>query len=183
MKKIVLTVLVVCVLGSVSAAQTDIGLKGIGGKLGFIMPEGNIDNTLGFGVNADLGSVSMFNVYGYLDYWAKGYEESSFEWSYSVISIAAIGKYFFEVDCEFKPYAGAGLGFDIASVKGEYTGPDFGFQSNFESSDSELDLALHILGGATYALSPALDGFAELKYTTGGVDYFGIYVGVMYKLE
>ena len=183
MKKLVLAVLMICVLGSISVAETDIGFKGIGGKLGFIMPESNIDNTLGFGVNADLGSVSMFNVYGYLDYWAKGYEEGSFEWSYSVISIAAIGKYFFEVEGEFKPYAGAGLGFDIASVDAEYTGPAFGFEDTFESSESEFDLALHILGGATYALSPTLNGFAELKYATGGIDYFGIYVGVMYKLK
>lgn len=185
MKKGTLAVLLLCVLVSVSAAQTDIGLKGIGGRLGFIMPESGIDNTIGLGANADLGSISMFKVYAYLDYWSKSYEESNvWEWRWSVISLAAIGKYFFEIEGDFEPYAGAGLGFDISSWKSEYTGPatGFGFEDDWESSDSEFDLALHLLGGATYALTPTLDGFAELKYTTGGIDYFGIYVGVMYKL-
>jgi opacity protein-like surface antigen len=174
-----------------ATAQLNFGFNGIGGKVGLIMPEGGIDNAIGFGAVADLGTFTMSSVGDIalgasLDYWAKNYSQSStWDWTWSVISIAAYGKYFFPMESSFKPYAGLGLGFDISKWKSEYNGPDpgFGFNSSLDGSESNFDLALHLVGGATYKLSPTLDGFVEAKYTTGGIDYFGIYVGVLYKLK
>lgn len=186
MKKttLLLTLLMFCFIAD-GMTQVNIGFNGIGGKLGFILPEDPIDNTLGFGAVADLGSISMVKVYGYLDFWSKSYSEATYyDFSWSVISIAAIGKYYFESKSDFKPYAGAGLGFDISRWKSDYTGPDYGgLFSNLNTSESNLDLAIHLLGGASYKLSPTLDGFAEVKYTVGGIDYLGIYAGVLYKLK
>ncbi len=185
-KSVLLSALLVLMLMATASAQLDFGLKGIGGKLGYIMPDGNIDNAIGLGAVADLGTFKMISLAAYLDYWGKNYSETSYwDFTWSVISIAAIGKYYFPMEGSLKPYAGAGLGFDISSWKSEYKGPPtaYGFDINSEASDSSFDLALHILGGASYALSPTLDGFAEAKYTTGHVDYFGIYVGVIYKLK
>lgn len=185
MQKMGVAVLVLLGLTLGVSAQTDIGLKGIGAKVGFIMPEDPIDNTLGLGVVADLGKVSVARVFGYLDYWKKGYNEGTYwDWSWSVLSIGAIGKYYFESKSDFKPYAGAGLGFDISMWKSEYTGPNYGYDFGaLEASDSELDLAIHLLGGASYRLSPQMDGFAEVKYTLGDIDYLGIYAGIVYKLK
>ncbi len=183
MKKVILLPLLFSfLLVSAGTAQVQLGFNGIGGKLGFVMPEDPIDNTIGFGAVAAVGKVSVVDVYGYLDYWSKGYDEGAYwEWSWSVISLAAIGKYSFDSKSDFKPYVGAGLGFDISRWKSEYTGPNLGY--DWDTSDSELDLAIHLLGGASYKLSPELDGFAEAKYTSGGIDYLGIYVGVIYKLK
>jgi len=184
-KTVVLFTMMLFIFAAYGKSQVNLGFNGIGGKLGFILPEDPIDNTLGFGAVADLGKISVVNVYGYLDFWSKKYDEGSYwEWSWSVFSIAAIGKYYFETNSAFKPYAGAGLGFDISRWKSEYSGPDYGgYLNDLDTSDSELDLAIHLLGGASYEISPTLDGFAEVKYTVGGIDYLGIYAGVLYKLK
>ncbi len=170
-------------------AQTDIGLKGIGGKLGLVIPEGNIENTIGFGAVADLGTVEIaddlvFDIHGYLDYWGKSYSAFQYyEWSWSVISLAAIAKYNFEMEADFIPYAGAGLGFDFNTWKSEYDGPHQDFLGDADDSETDLDFALHLVGGATYPVNTNLDAFGEVKYTTsGGADYFGLYVGVIFKL-
>lgn len=186
-KRFSMLFLAVLLMFSLSMAQTDIGLKGVGGKLGYIMPDGDIENTIGFGLIADLGQYNdNISVDAYVDYWGKKYELSQYyEWSWSVISIAAIAKYNFESSGQFKPYAGAGLGLDISSWKSDYTGPTeslYGY--DWSDSASSTDLAIHLVGGATMDLSEGLEGMAEVKYTTGGgADYFGIYVGVIYSLN
>ena len=165
----------------------DIGLKGVGGKVGYIMPDGGIENTIGFGLQADLGNYNDdISLAAYVDYWGKNYDVGpTYEWSWSVVSIAAIGKYSFASSGNFKPFAGAGLGLDIASWESKYTGPsnEYFNLNDFSSSASDTDFAIHFVGGATMELSPKLDGIGEVKYTIGGADYFGIYVGVMYKLD
>ena len=190
-KGMLFSTIILFALISHASAQLNFGFNGVGGKVGFIMPEGGIDNTIGFGAVADLGTFGMSSVgdialSASLDYWAKNYSESSYwDWTWSVISLAAYGKYFFPMEGSFKPYAGVGLGFDISKWNSKYNGPPigFGFDSDLDASESNFDLALHLVGGATMAVSPTLDGFAEVKYTTGGIDYFGIYVGVLYKLK
>ncbi|MDW7680604.1 MAG: hypothetical protein SCK70_08560 [bacterium] len=47
MKKLGLVLLAMLVTVSFGFAQADIGLKAVGGKVGFVMPEGTIDNTKG----------------------------------------------------------------------------------------------------------------------------------------
>lgn len=193
MKKVVLfSTLMLFIFTFSASAQLNFGFNGIGGKVGFVMPSGGIDNTLGFGAVADLGTLTIGSLGdialgAHLDYWGKNYSESTYwDWKWSVISIAALGKYYFPMEgSNFKPYAGLGLGFDISRWSSDYNGPDYGlgFNNSYNSSASNFDLALHLIGGASMAVSPKMDGFAEVKYSTGGVDYFGIYVGVMYKLN
>jgi hypothetical protein len=186
-KRFTMLFLAVLLMFSLSMAQTDIGLKGVGGKLGYIMPDGDIENTLGFGLIADLGQYNdNISLSAYVDYWGKNYDVGQYyEWSWSMLSIAAIAKYGFETSGQFKPYAGGGLGLDIGSWDAEYKGPtnDFYGLGDFSSSGSDSDLAIHLVGGATMELSPGLEGMAEVKYTIGGADYFGIYVGVIYSLN
>lgn len=193
MKKVMLYSTLMLFIFVISAsAQLNFGLNGIGGKVGFVMPSSGIDNTIGFGAVADLGTLTIGSfgdiaLGAHLDYWGKKYSANSYlDWKWSVISIAALGKYYFPMEgSNFRPYAGVGLGFDISKWKSKYNGPDlgYGFNTNYNDSASNFDLALHLIGGASMAVSPTLDGFAEVKYTTGGIDYFGIYVGVMYKLS
>ena len=185
-KRFSMLFLAVLLMFSLSMAQTDIGLKGIGGKIGYIMPDGDIENTIGLGLIADLGQYNEnISLSAYLDYWGKSYDVEYTEWSWGVISIAAIGKYAFESSGNFKPYAGAGIGLDIGRSEWKYTGPTYGYSGLIDnsSSASNTDLAIHLLGGATMELSEGLEGMAEVKYTIGGADYFGIYVGVIYSLN
>jgi len=175
--------LLMCTVAGLS--QTDFGFKSAGVKVGYIIP-GNIENTIGIGVLADVGRIDIFSLQAYLDYWSKSYtEEMHWDWQWNIISLALVGKYSFQIPGNIKPFVGAGLGFDISSWKSKYTGALSGSDTLMDqtSSESDFDLALHLVGGGSYTFSPQFEGFAEVKYTTGGIDYFGIYIGIYYKLK
>ncbi len=189
MKKLCMLMVIFMAFSFSAMAQTELGLNGVGGRLGYIMPEGDIENTLGFGLNADIGTFNeTIKLFAYFDYWGKGYDAGYYKWNWSVINIAAIAKYPFETQGNIKPYAGGGLGLAFNHWSSDYTGPAFDspYYSSPDLKDSatDTDLAIHLLGGADMALTPQMDGFAEVKYTiAGNADYFGIFVGINYKLK
>ena len=105
-----IAVLLVILLGSTAFSQVDIGLRGIGGELGLVIPEGDIDNTFGLGVVADLGTITReIHLDGSVDYWGKSYNETHWDFSFKQISVGGTAKYFAPVAMAFKPYGGAGL--------------------------------------------------------------------------
>ena len=181
MKKLNLFVAVAMILfcATFSYAESGIGLNAIGARLGFVLPEDPIDSTIGLGLNAALGDIMPnLQLHGYLDYWSKSYDiTANVGASFSVFGIGAIVKYLFEVEGDIQPYAGGGLGLNIGSWKQDAVS---GFTS--ETSNSTTDLGIHLLGGASMPLNEQIDGFAELKYTIDGIDNFGIWVGIYYKL-
>jgi opacity protein-like surface antigen len=165
--------------------QTDIGFKGAGVRLGFVMPEDPIDNTLGLGLNVHLGTIiPALELFGYVDYWSKSYESSvgigtTADVSFSVLGIGGIVKYMFELEGNITPFVGGGLGLNIGTSSYEVTTAG----QTKDSSDSETDLGIHLLIGAKMPLTPQMDGFGEVKYTIDGVDNLGFWVGINYKLE
>jgi hypothetical protein len=172
MKKVLFIAALFCM---VSLASAQIGFNGVGAHIGYVSPE-DVDGTIGFGAQADLGTLMpQLGLFAYVDYWGKSYTVYGADASYSVIDIAAIVKYYFS-EAKMKPFAGGGLGLDMASakVKTEYLG---------EVSDSKTSLAVHLLGGVATQLSPNLDGFAELKYTLADGNYLTIQAGATYKLK
>ncbi len=195
MKKLtILAVLAVFVFSfSGVYGQTNIGFNGIGGFAGLAMPEDPIDNTFALGIKAALGTIFTPDLAFEADlaFWSKSYDATYYEWSYTQIYVSALGKYHFSSGSDLQPYAGGGLGFVHQSAKGEYTGPTYPYMSlaktadvmSTESSDSEIDLCIHILGGFEYLLSDMLTGFAEARYSLGGADTFFILAGVMYNLQ
>ena len=181
MKKqiLILGVVLAVVFTAAAFAKSDIGLKGVGGKFGYVKPE-DIDGTFGFGAVADLGKLTpQINLEGELLYWGKSDKHEGFEVSYSQIYISALAKYFFpqKKGAKWLPYAGGGLGFVIgkAKVKSEFLGSD--------NSDSSTDLGIHLLGGMKTVLSPTMDGFAEVRYSIDGADFFGIFIGAIFKMK
>ena len=183
MKKLGLVSLFVILMATISFAQVDIGLKAVGGKIGFIMPEDPIDNTLGFGAVADLGTITdAINLAAFVEYWGKSYTVGYSETTFSSITIGATAKYYFEMDSQFKPYAGAGLGFIIGTSSWKYTGPTYGYSGASKGSDSSTDIGFHICGGADYPLSDTMTGFAEVKYSIDGFDSFSIFAGVKFLM-
>jgi hypothetical protein len=181
MKKLGLVVLMILTMASFVFAQADIGLNAVGGKVSFVMPEDPIESTIGFGAVADLGTITdAIHLDAFIEYWGKSYDVAQYEWSYSVITIGATAKYYFEMDSQFKPYAGGGLGLIITSFSADYSGPNSQYFPN--TSDSDTDIDFHICGGAEYELSDTMVGFAEAKYSLGGIDTFIISGGVLFKL-
>jgi len=193
------TVILVLLMTSAVFGQTNIGFNGVGATVGFVSPEGGIGSTIAFGVRADLGTVINPNV-GFMAeilYWSKGYDESflggSWGWSYSSMYISALGKYSFgDPDASFVPYAAGGPGIVFGKVKSEWKGETFPYKAipgaesvtSVESSSiSNTDIVIHIIGGVDYRFSPSMKGFAEVRYTLGGWDFWGVFGGVMYNLK
>ena len=157
-------------------AQTDIGLKGIGARVGFAMPEDPIDNTIGFGVVAKLGTFTPDIAFdAFIDFWSKGYDVGTAEWKYTEIALGAMAKYFFPAGGDIKPYAGGGLALHYGKIS--WDDPFFG-----DFSDSDTDIGIHLAGGVEKAFSPKMTGFAEAKYAIGGADYFFISAGVIFAM-
>ena len=182
-----LSILILLLWVSLNFAQVDIGFKGVGGHLGFVMPEDPIDNTIGFGIQADLGTITPdIHLAAFIDYWSKSYDaaggwgSSTAEWSFSEIVIGPLAKYYFKMNSQFEPYAGGGLGLAIGKSKWESDDPIYGKQ---EQSSSDTEICFYFVGGADYKLSPKMVGYAELKYHMDGADYLGIFVGITYQLK
>ena len=183
MKKLGLVSLFVLLTATISFAQADIGFKAVGGKVSFVMPEDPIESTIGFGAVADLGTITdAIHLDAFAEYWGKSYDVGYSETSFSSITIGATAKYYFEMDSQFKPYAGAGLGFIIGSSSWKYTGPSSPYLTETDGSDSDTDIGFHFCGGADYELSDTMTGFAEVKYAMNGIDTFIISAGVLFKL-
>ncbi len=158
-------------------AGADIGLYGLGGRIGLVMPEDPIESTFGLGVQADLGTITKdIHLGAFIDYWGKSYDTGvDSDVSFSLFVFGATAKYFFQTQSKFEPYAGAGLGF--AYGRSEFDSDYLG-----DASGSDTDLGFHLLGGFEYPLSSSMKGLVEAKYHLDGVDYLGIYAGITFPL-
>jgi len=164
------------------SAKSNIGLMGVGAKVGYVDPGGGWGSTLGFAGLADLGTIMpKLALEAEVMYWKKTYSEAwytdNYEVSFSEFIVSALGKYYFsDKKSDFKPYAGGGLSMIFWSSKigtGIWGGGD----------TSGSDFAITVLGGAKKALSPKLDGFAEFRYSTSDWDFWGVFAGIVYKLK
>jgi opacity protein-like surface antigen len=168
-------------LTSALFGQTDIGFKGVGAKIGFVDPEGTIGSTVSFGAVVDLGIItSNIALDADIMYWAKSYGPGD-DFKVSSIGLSVMAKYLFDIgNDQLKPYSGAGLGFTRTGWSSDYVDPLTGESLD----DSDFDLAIHLAGGTKYLLSEQLDTFAEFRYSIAGdADFWGLFVGLVYKLE
>ncbi len=164
-------------------AETDLGLKGLGVKAGFVLPEDPIDNAFGFGAHAKLGTIMpSVGLDAFVDFWTKGYDEQHAyylaDWSWTQIAIGALAKYVIPTTGNVTPYVGAGFALTYARSSWEW---EWGGVHE-DDSCSDTNIGIHLAGGAEMPLSPTMDGFAEAKYALDGADYFMIAVGVIFKM-
>ncbi|MCK5146788.1 outer membrane beta-barrel protein [bacterium] len=189
MRKVVLILLAVCLMAGMATAQTEIGFNGIGGYLGYAIPEGDVSNTLAFGARADLGTIINPNIRFAADlmYWSTGEDLGAFEWSWSQFYITALALYDFgDASASIIPYAGGGLGFVFSSWDTKWTGSDTMFKPGVQagtSTYSDNGLAIHLLGGVRKAFGDNLMGFAEASYILGGFDTLVIRAGAVYSMK
>ncbi|MBN1348336.1 porin family protein [candidate division KSB1 bacterium] len=187
LSKSIIAVLVVLLFAAPAMSQANLGLFGVGAKVGYVDPE-DIDATFGFGAVADLGKIKPnLGLEAELGYWSKSYDMFGLDASLSAISIAASAKYLFAMQgSNIQPYAGGGLGFHIFKAKAEYMTyhPTTFEQVKEEESDSETKIGFHINGGAMMELSPQMTGFAELRYALiSDVNTLSLMAGVIYSLK
>jgi opacity protein-like surface antigen len=182
-KKLILisVLLALCVMVFPNVGHT-LGFEGFGGKIGLIMPDAG-DNTIGFGAIGDLGSIlpslPPLKAETSLEYWGNSYDYFGGSSSVSVISINGTAKYYF-TSTGISPFAGAGLGFIISRASVKFDQPVFGIS---DSSTSETDIGINLVGGVDIPIGTGMKFVAEGKFSTGGVDLFQITGGIVVKLK
>lgn len=162
---LVLPALLLCLLltGNVYA-QSDIDLKGIGLKVGFVDPEG-VDSVIGFGALADLGTITPnIMLEANVDYWSKsessGTGTNSVEVSFRDMIVGGTAKYLFNsASPKFRPFVGGGVGFHFFKAAVESSNPFIG-----NSDNSEMKIGIHAGGGFFYSLSSQLDLIVDGRY-------------------
>ena len=176
MKKALLFILVLA-LAIPAMAQTDIGFKGIGGRLGYVDPDGP-DGTILFGVVADLGTwVPQLHWDASIAYWSSGEEGPGWDASWSDLAFRSTVKYHF-IEGPWEPYAGGGIGLHMISFSYDYNGP--GYPGDYD--DSESDFALVVLGGVEHKFNAQWKGSAELMFDFGDAEQTSIQFNVIYML-
>jgi hypothetical protein len=184
---LLLGILALCTVQA--SANSDIGLKGIGVKVGFLVPEDPWDNTFTIGAVADLGTfIPQLHWDASLQYWNAGYNVgvygAKYDWSQSDIALKSTVRYFFPVKSNIEPYAGGGIGIHFYSWKWDYPGYSYGgdLYPGASFSDSDTKFGLHFVGGAQFSLAPNWKLQAEAEYAIADIDQFMLGANIIYIL-
>lgn len=180
MKKLAIILAVVVSVVSVWASP-NIGLKGIGPRIGFVDPNGP-DGTFTLGVVADMGTFAE-NVPWEIaaTWWSSGEEWRSpggveYDWSYTDIALRTTAAYLFDLGGDLKAYPGGGLALHFMSFDWEgYTG----------GGESETDISIMLLGGFQFPIAEKWHGQVELQFEFGdeSAEQTNIQLDLIYHLK
>ncbi len=152
--------------------QSDIGFKGIGGKIGYMKPE-DIDGTFTVGAVVDLGTfIPELHWDASIQYWSAGKDEVDSDWSLTDIAIKSTVRYLFPTGGNVAPYAGGGLGIHFYSC--DHDGP--------AGSSSDSEFGFHILGGVDIPLAPQWKAQVEAEYADADIDQIAVVANLIYAL-
>lgn len=167
LKKLTLAICVLTLIQTTGFAQTNIGLKSVGGHIGIVSPE-HYDTSVELGGVVGLGTLMPnLQLEGNLDFWRKSQSSGDITAAFTDISFGGTVNYFVDINNpNLRPFGSAGLAFHIlhSSVDAPtqtFNGITVGGGS---SSDSKTRLGLNIGGGVAYRVSPTLDLIGKLKY-------------------
>ncbi len=177
-------VIIILSFSKINYCQSNIHFEGIGGKIGYVIPENPINNAFSFSLHADLGNVlNRVYVGAIAEFWSKSYNSSALannyldgKWSEFILAPTFKLKYY--TGTKAITYIGGGFGFALVSFKNDM----INLGQTFELNSSKLDAVLFFLGGFEYPISPMIKGIGEIKYNLGGANFFGIYLGMTYLL-
>jgi len=161
-------------------AQSDIGFKGIGGRIGYVDPEADYDGTITFGVVADLGTwTPQLHWDASLCYWSSSYD---FDWTghnyditLSDFALRSGVKYHF-IEGPWEPYAGGGLGLHFFSWDADWP------QGYGGASDSDTEFGFYIVGGVEHRFNDQWKGSAEFQLDWADLDQTTIQFNVIHIL-
>jgi hypothetical protein len=192
MKKLLSVVVLLLVVAVVGLAQ-NIGLKGIGGGLGFasisFSGAGSSESLTGFllAAHADLGEITKdIQFFPDIEYFSTSKDISGSTWKVSNFALNANVHYNIAMEGMFKPYVGAGLGYNMMSTS--WTAPGttiFGITyggGTYSGSDSRL--GINLLAGFNYKLNDMLTLLVEPRYVLASdYNHFVAKVGVTYAMK
>jgi hypothetical protein len=186
MKKMFTLVVAVVLCSAMSFAQ-GLGLKGVGGSVGYISLSASSESLGGFviGAHADMGEITPgFELVPEIQYWSvKKDFGNSISWKYSDFAVNGNVRYAIKVDGNVKPFVGAGLGLNFWSSTTESPAYDFGYYSyGGSTSVSGTRIGINLIGGANFAMGNMTIA-PEVRYVLASdINHFVIKVGVMFPL-
>jgi len=162
-----------------------LGFEGIGGKVALVLPDDPLDNTIGFGVVASLGtivsSINALKAEASAEYWGNSYDFIGTETSVSYITFNGTAKYYF-TSSGMSPFAGGGLALILARANVKWkTQPAYGIGTDTSSSDT--DIGFHLVGGVDIPLGPGMKFVVEGKLAMDEPDAIQIAGGIVVKLK
>ncbi|HLP16729.1 MAG TPA: outer membrane beta-barrel protein [Bacteroidota bacterium] len=187
MKKLFTLAVAIALCSTMGFAQ-GLGLKGVGGSVGYVNSSYTSESLGGFviGAHADLGEISPgFQLIPELQYWSVSKEYlPGYKYKISDFAINGNVHYNIQTSGDIKPYVGAGLGLNFYSITTEtpYSGSFFGYSYGGSNSVSATRLGINLLGGANFAMGNMTIS-PEVRYVVSSdVNHFIIKVGVMVPL-
>jgi len=180
------SLMISCVLIFAAAGSAmDLGLRGIGGEVGFVMPDYAGDNTFGLGVIADLGTIlPVLRLEAFANYWGKSWDAGFYEWGWSVITVGGTAKYDFPIGKNFIPFVGGGAGLAFARWNSDWkSGTETWWgTAGVDNSDTDIDLAIHGVGGVDIPIGTNMKIIVQAKYDISGTDALWLTGGLMVQL-
>ncbi len=174
-KSIWFAVVLVVICGQTGFARTNIGLKGIGPRAGFVDPDHG-DGAISLGVVADMGTWTENLPWEMaLTWWTAGEDRGAHEWRYTDLAYRNSVYYTFEVGRKLYVYPGAGLAVHFLSFSAD--GP-----RNYEYDDSDTELSLMILGGFQFPIANRWRGQTELQLDFGDAEQTNVQIDFIYDL-
>lgn len=141
-----------------AVAQSSLGFKGVGGRLGYLDADGLDSGTIVFGAHVYLGEIiPQLALVPSIDYAKKSQDVGTVEVDVSALSINGDVRYYFPTGGNVDIFAEGGL----AWVRTKADAGQFG-------DVSESEIGLNLGGGAEIPLSDNLVGTAMLIYVTEG---------------
>lgn len=162
MKKFLVVVVILSIAGSSAAAEfwhLGIGFRGTG-----VMPGGNYENTLGFGLLASLGDPdSRFTTQLEVDRWESIYDINGFENRYSGFGVGFFEKYrLWNISSNLSTYLIGGIGGYFLDYKREEFVENVGIELRSQYLNSVVMTAGGL--GFDFNIGPHLIVFTEGRY-------------------
>ena len=180
-KKLMLVVVAMMVVGSLGVGQ-ELGLKGVGGSIGFvsISPASSTESFSGFAIaaHAYLGDIAKdLGLFPEIEYFSTSKDVSGVTLKVSDFAINANLHYNIAMEGQVKPYVGAGLGFNSMS----YTF-NLPFLGTVSASDSRI--GINLLAGANYKMNDEMSLFFEPRYVlSSDYNHLLIKVGATFAMK
>jgi opacity protein-like surface antigen len=162
---------------SQSSQNVGLGIKGLGGTVGFVDPEG-ASSTVSLGLFVDAGTIApSLHVKPYMQYWSVGASSGGYDINKSDLAFALDLNYDFPIQgSRVTPYLGTGLGLHFFDTDASVPGG---------TNTSDTKVGIDLQGGITSPVMPNFNLFAETRYTfisddgefniLGGFTYLFVY--------
>ena len=166
-------------IAATASAESNIGFKAIGPRLGVVDPGNDLDGAVEFGAAMEFGEfVRQLHWNGSLSFWSTGreyrYFNDRYDWTLRDI-IVRTGVAYHSIEGDWEPYAGGGLGLHFYSW-------DYSNAPNYSNSD-DSKLGLYVDGGVEHQIAERWTGQLQVQLDFADPDQTALMFNLLYVLK